>query len=87
MMIKTMKNGMKILVILLLFIVISCNTSFAKILEIDWSKLEFYIPEELEQKIEDGAYVISCSANTNFVLDVAGPSTDNGAKVHVWTRT
>lgn len=86
-MIKTRKIGIKILTILLLFIVINCNTSFAKILEIDWSKLEFYIPEELEQKIEDGAYVISCSANTNFVLDVAGPSTDNGAKVHVWTRT
>ena len=86
-MIKTRKIGIKIIVILLLLIIIGCNTSFAKILEIDWSKLEFYIPEELEQEIENGAYVISCSANSNFVLDVEGPSTDNGAKVHVWTRT
>ena len=90
-MIRSGKIGIKIIVILLLFILINCNTSFAKILGVDWSKLKFYISEEIEQElgqeIEDGAYVISCSGNTNFVLDVAGPSTDNGAKLNIWQRT
>ena len=49
-------------------------------------------PEEDDEIVEEGiikegAYIISCSANNEFVLDVSGPSTDNTAKVHIWQRT
>ena len=50
-MIRSGKIRIKIILILLLFILINCNTSFAKILEIDWNKIEFYISEEIEQEL------------------------------------
>ena len=46
--------------------------------------------EEIEDEtgiIEEGAYIISCAADNNFVFDVSGPSTDNTAKLNIWQRT
>ena len=40
-----------------------------------------------EQIIENGAYTIVCAGNEKYVLDVSGPSTDNGAKLHIWQKT
>ena len=87
-MIKTRKIGIKILTILLLFIVINCNTSFAKILEIDWSKLEFYIPEVEEQlqEIKDGVYTVACAKDNNYVLDIAWNSLDWGGNLQICKR-
>ena len=45
--------------------------------------------EEIQEEgiIEEGAYIISCAADNNFVFDVSGPSTDNTAKLNIWQRT
>lgn len=40
-----------------------------------------------EQIVKNGAYIISCASNDKFVFDISGPSTDNGANLHVWQRT
>ena len=43
---------------------------------------------ETEQGIiKDGAYIISCVADNNYVLDVEGASLDNFAIIHIWERT
>lgn len=37
--------------------------------------------------VKEGAYIISCSGNDGYVLDVSGPSTENTAKLNIWQRT
>ena len=85
---KKRKILFKILIILMLVIVINCNVSFAKILEIDWNKLEFYIPDVVEktQEIKDGVYTIACAKDNNYVLDIAWNSLDWGGNLQICNR-
>ena len=79
-----------ILLITILFVMtIIFNESFAKVLSLNLGGLRVHISndENIDGIIGDGVYIISCSANNNFVLDVAGPSTDNTAKLNIWQRT
>ena len=87
-MIKNRKILLKILIIILLGIVINCNKSFAKILEIDWNKIEFYIPEVEEQlqEIKDGVYTVACAKDNNYVLDIAWNSLDWGGNLQICKR-
>ena len=45
--------------------------------------------EEIQEEgiVKEGAYIISCAGDNNFVFDVSGPSTDNTAKLNIWQRT
>ena len=44
-------------------------------------------PDKDDDIVEEGAYVISCAADNNFVFDISGPSTDDKAPLHIWKRT
>lgn len=42
---------------------------------------------EKEQIVQNGAYMIVCAGNEEYVLDVEGVSLDNKANLHIWQRT
>ena len=74
------------LILSIIFININHSTSLAKILTINLEELEFYIPNNVSQEIQDGVYIISCAENSNYVLDVAWNSLDWGGNIQIYNR-
>ena len=68
-----------------LFITINSKTSFAKMLTIDWDKLQLNVLS-LTGEIQDGVYTISCAKNSNYVLDIAWKSLDWGGNLQICKR-
>ncbi len=83
---KMLIKSISLLIFIIIFIIIDSNTSFAKILTINWDELEFYIPDNVSQEIQDGVYVISCAKDDSYVIDVEGVSLNNTANIHIWQR-
>ncbi len=79
-------KSISLLILVIIFITMNYNTSFAKILTINWDELEFYIPNNVSQEIQDGAYVISCAKDDSYVIDVDGASLNSTANIHIWKR-
>ena len=74
-----------LLLITTLFITINSNTSLAKMLTIDWDKLQLNVLS-LTGEIQDGVYTISCAENSNYVLDIAWKSLDWGGNLQICKR-
>ena len=75
-----------LLILIVLLIIINCESSFAKILTINLDELEFYIPDNVTQEVEDGVYIISCAGNSNFVFDIYNNSLVKDGNLIIWTR-
>lgn len=54
-------------------------------IEIDIDKDENDKTED--DTIKDGAYIIACAKNPNYVLDIENISLKQGENLHIWTRT
>ncbi len=83
---KVLIKSISLLILMTLFIIINCESSFAKILTINWDELEFYIPNNVSQEIQDGVYIISSAKDSNYVLDIAWSSLDWGGNAQICNR-
>ena len=79
-------KSISLLILIVLLIIINCESSFAKILTINLDELEFYIPDNVTQEVEDGVYIISCAGNSNFVFDIYNNSLVKDGNLIIWTR-
>ena len=79
-------KSISLLILIVLLIIINCESSFAKILTINLDELEFYIPDNVTQELEDGVYIISCAGNSNFVFDIYNNSLVEDGNLIIWTR-
>ena len=79
-------KSISLLILIVLLFIINCESSFAKILTINLDELEFYIPDNVTQEVEDGVYIISCAGNSNFVFDIYNNSLVKDGNLIIWTR-
>ena len=75
-------KSITLLILIIIFITMNYNTSFAKILTLNLDKLKIFIPF-LSQRIQDGVYYIAYSQDTNYVLDITQGSLDDGGTLQL----